>query len=257
LSFAEACQLVRKVVATALPAKASDRDRAEWTSVVDAVVALAAPCRSLNELEAKIAEQSAALRKPPANAVVLSTIHSAKGLEWDAVFVVGMEQGVLPHVNNDDLEEERRVAYVGVTRAKRLLALTYSAARFGQKPAPSQFLRELAGQGHCIWTGERADGSDERLPLLSERERQRLAAGLPAEQPVKQPAKHSAKRADGEPTKERSREIKNRIDGACDKASPGALTRTNACALASCRAQRRPRWPARISARAAPSGRAW
>jgi len=112
------------------------------------------------------------------------------------------------------LEEERRVAYVGVTRAKRLLALTYSAARFGQKPAPSQFLRELAGQGHCIWTGERADGSDERLPLLSERERQRLAAGLPAEQPVKQPAKHSAKRADGEATKERSREIKNRIDGA-------------------------------------------
>src|SRR5262249_11261372 len=56
--------------------------------------------------------------------------------------------------------------------------------------------------------------SDERLPLLSERERQRLAAGLPAEQPVKQPAKHSAKRADGEATKERSREIKNRIDGA-------------------------------------------
>jgi DNA helicase-2/ATP-dependent DNA helicase PcrA len=209
LSFADACQLVRKVVATALPAKASDRDRAEWTSVVDAVVALAASCRSLNELEAKIAEQSAALRKPPENAVVLSTIHSAKGLEWDAVFVVGMEQGVLPHVNNDDLEEERRVAYVGVTRAKRLLALTYSAARFGQKPAPSQFLRELAGQGHCIWTGERADGSDERLPLLSERERQRLAAGLPAEPP----GKPSAKRSDGEASKERNRQIKNRIEG--------------------------------------------
>ena len=213
LTFAQACQLVRKVVATALPAKASDRDRAEWTSVVDAVVALAASCRSLDELESKIAEQSAALRKPPENAVVLSTIHSAKGLEWDAVFLVGVEQGVLPHVNNDDLEEERRVAYVGVTRAKRRLALTYSGARFAQKPMPSQFLRELAGKGNCIWTSERADGSDERLPLLSERERRQLAAGLPAKQPVKPPAKPSAKRADRKPVKERNRQIKNRIEG--------------------------------------------
>ena len=88
--------------------------------MVEAVVALASSCRSLEELEAKIAEQSAALRKPPENAVVLSTIHSAKGLEWEAVFMVGMEEGVLPHANNDDLEEERRVAYVGVTRAKRI-----------------------------------------------------------------------------------------------------------------------------------------
>src|SRR5439155_1330322 len=100
-TFAASCRLVRNVVATALPAKASDRERAEWTSVVEAVTALASSCRSLQELEAKIAEQSAALRKVPENAVVLSTIHSAKGLEWEAVFIVGVEEGVLPHANND------------------------------------------------------------------------------------------------------------------------------------------------------------
>jgi DNA helicase-2/ATP-dependent DNA helicase PcrA len=179
-SFGAACRLVRDVVVTALPAKASDRDRAEWTSVVEAVAALASSCRSLQELEAKIAEQSAALRKVPENAVVLSTIHSAKGLEWEAVFMVGMEEGVLPHANNEDLEEERRVAYVGVTRAKRLLGLTYAGERFRQHSKPSRFLSELAGKKPrlYIWTEPRSDGADDRLPLLSERERQRLVDGL-------------------------------------------------------------------------------
>ena len=122
-----------------------------------------------------IAEQSAALRSAPENAVVLSTIHSAKGLEWEAVFLVGMEEGVLPHASNDDLEEERRVAYVAVTRAKRLLGLSYVSERFRQRCSPSQFLYELAGKPRlCIWTDQRLDGADERLPLLSDRERQHL-----------------------------------------------------------------------------------
>src|SRR5262249_25019823 len=118
----------------------------------------------------------AALRKPPDDAVVLSTIHSAKGLEWEAVLMIGMEDGIMPHVNNDDVEGERRVAYVGITRAKRVLGLTYANARYGQAATPSPFLQELAGSrpGICVWTGPRADSADERLPLLSDRERQRL-----------------------------------------------------------------------------------
>jgi DNA helicase-2/ATP-dependent DNA helicase PcrA len=219
LSFAAACQPVRSVVVTALPAKASDRDRAEWTSVVDAVIALASSCQSLNELETRIAEQSAALRKAPENAVVLSTIHSAKGLEWEAVFLIGMEQGVLPHANNDDLEEERRVAYVGVTRAKRLLGLSYSAARFGQKPVPSQFLRELRGEKEqTVWTTARADGSDERIPLLSDRERQRLKAGPPpkpaakrADKPARRPDKDQARVAKEEKNKAEGRPARHGV----------------------------------------------
>jgi DNA helicase-2/ATP-dependent DNA helicase PcrA len=219
LEYPEACQLVRKIVATAVPSRASDRDRAEWTGVVEAVAALAMSCRSLQELEAKIAEQSAALRNAPDNAVVLSTIHSAKGLEWDAVFMVGVEEGVLPHANNDDLEEERRVAYVGVTRAKRFLGITYADVRFRQNAAPSQFLYELAGrkQRHCIWTDSRSEGADSCLPLLSDRERQRLSEGPLPVSPPERPAKRRSPRnrvAKDRSTKERERMAKNKNAGA-------------------------------------------
>ena len=152
---------------------------------------------------------------------MLSTIHSAKGLEWEAVFLVGMEQGVLPHANNEDVEEERRVAYVGVTRAKRLLALTYSGARFGQKPTPSQFLRELAGKErrYCIWTDMRSDGSDERLPLLSDRERQRMKDGsLPERPPSARTSRNAGLR--------RTRRTACLAAMAC----PGVLKRTSGCA---------------------------
>jgi DNA helicase II / ATP-dependent DNA helicase PcrA len=143
--------------------------------VVDAVVALALSCSSLDELETKSAEQSRSLRNPPQHAVVLSTIHSSKGLEWDTVFVVGMEDGVLPHVNSEDIEEERRVAYVGVTRARRRLGLTYSIERYGERLKPSPFLFEISGRERrsCIWTGPKLEGADERLPLLTSDEQQR------------------------------------------------------------------------------------
>jgi DNA helicase II / ATP-dependent DNA helicase PcrA len=107
---------------------------------------------------------------------MLSTIHSAKGLEWETVFLVGVEDGVLPHANCEDIEEERRVAYVGMTRARRRLGLTYSAERFGERARPSPFLFEVGGkeQRHCIWTGPRSKGADERLPLVTDGERRRL-----------------------------------------------------------------------------------
>jgi DNA helicase-2/ATP-dependent DNA helicase PcrA len=160
-SFQAACRLVSKIVAKAVPGKASERDRGEWTTIVEAVIALASSCESLEQLEERIAEQSAALRNPPENAVVLSTIHSAKGLEWEAVLLMGMEEGVLPHASTDDLEEERRIAYVGVTRAKRILGLTYAEKRFRQGAIPSRFLEELAGGSRrlCIWTSPHNQGT--------------------------------------------------------------------------------------------------
>jgi DNA helicase-2/ATP-dependent DNA helicase PcrA len=205
--FLASCQLVGTVVATAMPSQASDRDRAEWTAVVEVVIAVAASCRSLEELEARIAEQSASHRDAPQNAVILSTIHSAKGLEWEAVFVVGMEEGVLPHANNDDLEEERRVAYVAITRTKRLLGLTYAAVRFGQTSRPSQFLFELAGkeQRHCIWTSPRTLAADERMPLLSDHERRSLKNGLPQQQEPKRSGEprgpHASNKTNGAPAR--------------------------------------------------------
>lgn len=86
-----------------------------------------------------------------ANAVVMMTIHSAKGLEFPVVFLPGMENGIFPGVsalaNKDELEEERRLAYVAITRAKEKLYLTYTKERmlFGrtQYNPISQFIGEI------------------------------------------------------------------------------------------------------------------
>jgi DNA helicase II / ATP-dependent DNA helicase PcrA len=83
--------------------------------------------------------------------VTLMTLHSAKGLEYKVVFLVGMEEGILPHSNsqenNDDLEEERRLCYVGMTRAREMLFCTHAYerrihGRFREQ-SPSPFLTEI------------------------------------------------------------------------------------------------------------------
>ncbi|WP_333796749.1 DNA helicase Rep [Rheinheimera sp.] len=85
-----------------------------------------------------------------ADQVQLLTLHASKGLEFPYVFMVGMEEGILPHqscIDEDNVEEERRLAYVGITRAQRELTFTYARERrqFGEvvKPEPSRFLQEL------------------------------------------------------------------------------------------------------------------
>lgn len=87
----------------------------------------------------------------PPNAVSLLTLHTAKGLEFPVVFLVGMEEGVFPHIrafdDPDSLEEERRLCYVGVTRAQRCLYLLYAfrralAGNAGHNP-PSRYLADI------------------------------------------------------------------------------------------------------------------
>jgi DNA helicase-2/ATP-dependent DNA helicase PcrA len=89
-----------------------------------------------------------------AGQVTLLTLHNAKGLEFRAVFVLGLEEGVFPHVRSleeNSLEEERRLCYVGMTRAKERLTLTHTMRRnlFGRSEAnlPSRFLDELPSLG--------------------------------------------------------------------------------------------------------------
>ena len=84
--------------------------------------------------------------------VTLMTLHNAKGLEFRAVFMIGLEEGIFPHsrsIEENSLEEERRLAYVGMTRAKERLTLTHAMRRslFGRSEAnlPSRFLDELPG----------------------------------------------------------------------------------------------------------------
>ena len=97
--------------------------------------------------------------------VTLATLHSAKGLEWRVVFILGCEEGLMPHRRVEgarisdaiagDIEEERRLFYVGITRARDRLFLTRAAARLerGRKVerAPSRFMRELPAGGHATY----------------------------------------------------------------------------------------------------------
>jgi DNA helicase-2/ATP-dependent DNA helicase PcrA len=99
--------------------------------------------------------------------VTLMTIHNAKGLEFRAVFVIGMEEGIFPHVRSIEeqgVEEERRLAYVGMTRARERLVLTHATSRslWGNRAfnLPSRFLDELPEEGvvrerlrPASWTG--------------------------------------------------------------------------------------------------------
>ena len=85
------------------------------------------------------------------NSITLMTLHAAKGLEFPHVFMVGLEDGIFPHsrslIDPEQLEEERRLMYVGVTRAEKSLCLTYARSRlfFGEVQAnsPSQFLQDI------------------------------------------------------------------------------------------------------------------
>jgi DNA helicase-2/ATP-dependent DNA helicase PcrA len=115
--------------------------------------------------------------------VTLMTIHNAKGLEFKAVFVIGMEEGIFPHIRSIEeqgVEEERRLAYVGMTRAEERLVLTHATSRslWGNRTfnLPSRFLDELPEEGVVVerlrpasWSGYGARDvtSRENLPDLS------------------------------------------------------------------------------------------
>jgi ATP-dependent DNA helicase Rep len=102
--------------------------------------------------------------------VQLMTLHASKGLEFPYVFMVGMEEGLLPHqssIDEDNIDEERRLAYVGITRAQKMLFMTLVKERrqYGEviNPEPSRFLHELP-QDDLVW--------EHKKPKVSAQERQ-------------------------------------------------------------------------------------
>lgn len=106
------------------------------------------------------------------NQVHLLTLHAAKGLEFDHVFLAGLEEGMLPHhacLEDDKIEEERRLLYVGITRARKSLALTYARKRRrgGEESdsVPSRFLDELPAD-EIEWPG--ATGTKSRQAQADE-----------------------------------------------------------------------------------------
>ncbi|WP_170312914.1 ATP-dependent DNA helicase UvrD2 [Prescottella subtropica] len=143
-------QLVTLVRAVLVPLGLSDEEpagtqaRERWSSLT-ALVTLTEdllvhdPHLTLGGLLAELAARSEARHPPVVQGVTLASLHAAKGLEWDAVFLIGLTEGTLPisHVLGDagspgdeaGIEEERRLLYVGVTRAREHLALSWALAR--------------------------------------------------------------------------------------------------------------------------------
>ncbi|MFZ1410212.1 MAG: ATP-dependent DNA helicase UvrD2 [Micropruina sp.] len=148
---------VRSVIAadgwTAQPPSGQGSAREQWESL-SALLGLAQdfaanhPGAGLPEFNAELAERSRTEHAPPGAGVTLATFHSAKGLEWEAVALTGVQEGTLPFSlaqSPAQLAEELRLLYVGVTRARRFLRLSWSLTRggAGQRRRPSRFLEGI------------------------------------------------------------------------------------------------------------------
>ncbi|MEU3370965.1 ATP-dependent DNA helicase UvrD2 [Streptomyces sp. NPDC006711] len=139
---------------TAQPPAGSGAVRDRWESLA-ALVRLgedferAKPGATLSDLVTELREREAAQHAPTVEGVTLASLHAAKGLEWDAVFLVGLTEGMMPITyakTDEQIEEERRLLYVGVTRARVHLGLSWSLARSPGGRAsrrPSRFLNGL------------------------------------------------------------------------------------------------------------------
>lgn len=117
---------------------------------LETMVGNAADYETLSDFLADAALMSSADESSQKNSVTLMTLHAAKGLEFPVVFIVGMEDGLFPSARSEqegNIEEERRLAYVGMTRAREDLFLTYAKSRFSfsgdSYGMPSRFLLEL------------------------------------------------------------------------------------------------------------------
>lgn len=119
---------------------------------LEALVGNAKNYASLDDFLADAALMSSTDDKNDGDAVTLMTLHAAKGLEFPVVFLVGLEEGIMPHTrafddSEDDLEEERRLAYVGMTRAMEELLLSWAESRynFGGRSynTPSRFISDI------------------------------------------------------------------------------------------------------------------
>ncbi|WP_041939811.1 MULTISPECIES: ATP-dependent DNA helicase UvrD2 [Frankia] len=135
------------------PSAGSGAEREQWENLaalhrLAADLAARAPQAGLAEFVAELGDRVTHEHQPTVEGVTLSTLHAAKGLEWDAVFLVGLTDGTLPLVHAktaEQIAEERRLLYVGVTRARTHLVLSWALARADGRRSrrPSRFLDDL------------------------------------------------------------------------------------------------------------------
>jgi DNA helicase-2/ATP-dependent DNA helicase PcrA len=174
---------------TPQPPAGSGAIREKWESLAALVrladdLARARPAATLADLMTELDERAGVQHAPTVEGVTLASLHAAKGLEWDAVFLVGVFDGMMPIAyakTDEQIEEERRLLYVGVTRARRHLSVSWSLSRMpggraGRMPSP--FLDGLRPRsakpgatargtglpGHVEWGGNTSPRPRKRTP---------------------------------------------------------------------------------------------
>jgi len=154
--------------------------RERWESL-DAIVALAAdtaterPGARLAEFVTDLEERAAAQHAPAAAGVTLASLHAAKGLEWDHVHLVGCSEGLVPISLADTpaaIDEERRLLYVGITRARQTLSISYALGRSGSRGG-RRLSRFLLGLGDRVDAPTVAGGAATPAPARRRRSRTR------------------------------------------------------------------------------------
>ena len=151
--FKSVSDVLRSMGWTSQPPEGPGAVRARWESL-NALARLVddAPAgTTFREFADELRARAEAQHEPTVSAVTLATLHSAKGLEWDEVHIVGLTEGMLPIAyakGFDAIDEERRLLYVGITRARRRLTLSWAragGAHRGERE-PSRFLQELGSR---------------------------------------------------------------------------------------------------------------
>ncbi|WP_207453424.1 ATP-dependent helicase [Herbiconiux sp. SYSU D00978] len=147
--FKTVSDVLRSLGWTQEPPEARGATLERWESL-NALMTMAeatGPGTTLKDFVGELIDRQQAQHEPTMSAVTLASIHSAKGLEWDHVFVVGVSEGLVPIFyakGFDAIDEERRLLYVAITRARRRLHLSWSRLAQHQQREPSRFLDELA-----------------------------------------------------------------------------------------------------------------
>jgi DNA helicase-2/ATP-dependent DNA helicase PcrA len=124
------------------------RDKWESLNAIMGMAEASPTGTTLKEFVAELLDRQAGQHEPTMSAVTLATLHSAKGLEWESVYLAGLSEGLLPIIyarTAASVDEERRLLYVGMTRARQRLALSWASSGLqrGASRTPSRFLAEL------------------------------------------------------------------------------------------------------------------
>ena len=136
---------------TEIPKYSSESARSKWealSALINVATDLKAhnPSAGFDEYFAEISHRTNENHDPQAAAVTISTIHTAKGLEWEHVFIPSAVEGILPFDPkraSENIEEERRLFYVAITRAKQAVHISTARTRLGYENAPSRFLNSV------------------------------------------------------------------------------------------------------------------